>query len=110
VPTERPSRLADALSAAGFPMVRWHASTEPQALSADTLRAAIERVRSHTGYEPTPLPVLSPAAHEMACQLAGLPPGSTLTRADFSRAQQALYDRCTPEERERLVAIAWGGC
>lgn len=84
-----------------------YAWDRPVALSADTLRAAIEKVREHT-FEPDPLPPLSPAAHEMACELAGLPPGSALTRADFARAQRALYDRCTPEEKDRLVAMALG--
>lgn len=71
------------------------------------VRRAMERVRT-AHYEPTIPEAISPAAHDAVNELLGRAHGTPVTPACFVAAQQALYDRCTPEEREQLVAMVFG--
>jgi hypothetical protein len=71
-------------------------------LTPDVLYAAIEKVRAAPIVERGPW-AISPAAHDMVNDLLDRPHNTPVTHADMARALGALYDRCTPEEKRRLV-------
>jgi hypothetical protein len=79
---------------------------ESTGLSPETLAAAVEKMRD-SSYEGAP-PVMSPEAHDAVNGVLGRPLGSPITQVDVNHAVAILYDRATPEERERMARAAFG--
>lgn len=68
------------------------------------IKAAMEKIKNWT---PPPL-VISPQAARAVNELLERPENTPIRMADVSAAQGILYDRATPEERERMLAASLG--